>query len=444
MIAKWKERLSKEWVGMAGISLAVCLLFIGSSIFIQQQSAIAEHERLALYWNRYASNYYVTFGDWKGIGEQLRSEAAAYPDGMAHSIVIWDTGNERVANIGDSEASADGRTPVVSNGKIVGYTAVSSQGNNSVYAFPIVSAILIGIIVYLLLFGYGSSRKSHWNRTVGRLTLQAQALTAQSAQQTQRNRRSHAATQVPDGEPLAELEWQLSVAHGYVRKLETVRRSMVADIAHELRTPIAVMRSQLENGLNAGEPLSLERIGALHDETLYLSKLVRDMQDLALAEAGKLPLDKRWFSLTDMSNAIIGVFAMEAEERGLQLKLELETGKEIAVYADPVRLRQLIVNLLGNAIRHARSCVFLRVGTDGSHIACSIQDDGLGIEEEQLPRLFERFYRGDAIHEGRSRGLGLGLAIAKQYAEAHGGEIAVTSNWGEGATFTVTLPVMAD
>ena len=202
----------------------------------------------------------------------------------------------------------------------------------------------------------------------------------------------------------------------------------------------------LDNALFTETSLPPIKIAVLHAETMRVSKLVHDLQELALAESGHLPLEKKWFSLTDLALSVVETIAIDAEDKGLSVQFKAD--HDIRVYADENRIRQLVVNLLGNAIRHAKSKVALTLGLSPEGAFLTITDDGFGIEEEDLPHLFERFYRaktGISLEEPTiGPGLGLGLAIVKQYAQAHGGRVTAMSKWGEGAEFTVVLPVMTE
>ena len=249
------------------------------------------------------------------------------------------------------------------------------------------------------------------------------------------------------GERDAEaIQTAIARLHERVERLETVRKSMVADIAHELRTPLTVLRAKLERSLQLQSALHPEELVPLMDEVYRMSKLLQDLQQLALAESGHLLLDKRWFPLQSMLVKLTELIQLEAEASGVELTCQF---KDTAmIYADENRLRQVLLNLLGNALRHARTRVILSVAC--TELVCTLEiiDDGTGIEPEELPRLFDRFYRGSrsaSSHSvGPAPGLGLGLAIAKGLAEAHGGSIEVESQWGQGTTFRVCLPIFRE
>lgn len=228
--------------------------------------------------------------------------------------------------------------------------------------------------------------------------------------------------------------------------LETVRKSMVADVAHELRTPLSVMRSQLENSLNRQRPLDLEQASMLLDEVYRMSKLLSDLQQLSLAESGHLLLSPSWFSLRHLLEDLLEIFSMESEERGIQF--ELQGSGNFRVYADEERFKQIFMNLIGNALRYAHTSVVIHISFDSDLCKVSVADDGMGMEPEQLDTVFERFYRGTMqrkeLFAKNSPGLGLGLPIVKQLIELHAGMIKVSSAWNVGTSFHLQFPIFYD
>lgn len=423
--------------GIAACALASVMISAGW--IAERQQASAENERLALYWNRYAANYYEAFGGWNGIAERLNADAGDYPD-QPLSVILLDEHERVKASYGDEQGDgALTRKPIVEGDRIVGYTvtgmqqAVLPSGGVMMASFLAASASLV---LWLLI---AVRREREWKSLLERLYGQATRLLPSTSASDDASTEGLAEARIEN-----KIADALTEAMQYIQKLETVRRSMVADIAHELRTPLAVMRSQLDNALRAGAPLPLEKAAAMYDELLLLTKLVHDLQELALAEAGKLPLEKEWFSLQALTGLVVDALQVEAEERGV--RLILEAPQAVSVYADRARIRQLIVNLTGNALRHARRQVTLVLHYSATHVVLVVQDDGLGMEEEQLAHIFERFYRGTGslANKGMGAGLGLGLSIVKQYAEAHGGVVGVTSRWGEGTSFRIELPVIKE
>lgn len=449
--SKWSRSTWMTAAAAGGIAaLIVSMLLLGSGWFIQRQVLTDRNEEQAIYWNRYAANYYETQGGWQGLEGRLRADVRDYPI-RALNVHVYDVNGEQVAQGGTAdEWSGDHRKPIVEEGAIIGYTHTAIRHGASMPGAAWIGAIVVFIVCYTLWMWLiyrwrtESSRMLHrvQERIAGIVPARSGSgvATAIASASNSVNSLTDAFEQIAATDN--RLEQDLAHIDAYMRKLETVRRSMVADIAHELRTPLAIMRSQLENALIAETPLSLDKTASMHDEMLYLTKLVHDLQELALAEAGKLPLEKSWFSLREASEAVLEALQVEAEEAAISIQLDAPT--DVMVYADRVRVRQLIVNLIGNALQHARTQVIVSVHQQDGSVTWTVRDDGFGIEKEQLAHLFERFYR-NASHtsDNKRRGLGLGLSIVKQYTEAHGGTIEVTSVWGEGTTFRLQLPVIA-
>ncbi len=225
---------------------------------------------------------------------------------------------------------------------------------------------------------------------------------------------------------------------------EGLRRQLIADIAHELRTPLAVIRGNLEALLDGIYRPTPETIGPIHEETLLLARLVDELRDLALAEAGQLPLHVARVDLAELARGALAGFQAQANERSIELQLVLPPHELPAVEVDAGRIRQVLGNLLSNALRYAPQRGHIRVALQRispNWVQVRVSDSGPGISQEDLPHVFDRFYRGDRARARNSGGAGLGLAIARQWVESHGGSIRVESVLGQGATFTFTLPV---
>ncbi len=228
-----------------------------------------------------------------------------------------------------------------------------------------------------------------------------------------------------------------------IGRQEMLRRRMAADIAHELRNPLAVIQANLEAMLDGVRPLSTEEVADVHRETRLLSRLVTDLRDLSLAETGQLPLRKELTDLAVPVRASVARFSSLAEEKGVRLAVEVAEGSPRAD-VDPDRVAQILGNLLHNALRHAppggEVVVRLEPSVQRDEVRVAVQDTGSGIPEEHLHNVFERFYRADRARTRTEGGSGIGLAVVKQLVEAHGGRVWAESRPGEGATFGFVLP----
>ena len=223
------------------------------------------------------------------------------------------------------------------------------------------------------------------------------------------------------------------------------RRSMAADVAHELRTPLHILQGNLEGIQDGVYPASPEQIDLLLDETRQLARLVEDLRLLSLAEAGQLPFEMAPLELADLLAETAAAFDPAAAAAGVELRLAIDPpAAGLVLTADAGRLQQALGNLVSNALRHTPpgGAVTLRLtALPGGGARLQVSDTGAGIPPADLPYLFERFWRGDpARTRGPLSGSGLGLPIARQLVQAHGGRISVESVLAAGTTFTVDLP----
>ena len=221
------------------------------------------------------------------------------------------------------------------------------------------------------------------------------------------------------------------------RHVEELRRAMVGDIAHEMRTPVTNVRAWLEAADEGVVPLDKELITSLLEEALVLQHVIDDLQDLSAADAGELRLHPQDVNVRDLLSAVADGFAATAGGVALRVSAPHTTWR-----LDPIRLRQAVGNLVANAIRHtpAGGSVTLSARTEGAELVIDVADTGPGIPAEQQPLVFERFWRAEKSRSRRTGGSGLGLPIVRKLTEAHGGTVALTSVPGEGATFTIRLP----
>ncbi len=233
---------------------------------------------------------------------------------------------------------------------------------------------------------------------------------------------------------------------------EQLRRNMVADIAHELRTPLAVIHGNLEAMLDGVIEPSQQNIASIHEESLVLQRLITDLRELSLAEAGQLQLQRTPTDLSEVLEKAAATYRPVAQEKEVTVQMQAAEGLPL-VSIDPQRITQVIGNLISNALRHTGSGGEVTVGVQaadganehgiltGKSVMVSVIDNGVGIPAEELPFVFERFYRADKSRARATGGSGLGLAIVKQLVEAHGGRVWAESEVGVGSKFSFTLPV---
>jgi signal transduction histidine kinase len=219
------------------------------------------------------------------------------------------------------------------------------------------------------------------------------------------------------------------------------RRNLTIDIAHELRNPLHIIQGNLEGMLDGVYEPNPENLIATLDETRLLARLVADLQILSLSEAGQLPLHPCRFHVADLVADMTTSFSARAAEQDVDLQSNSDPDAEL--FADYDRLDQVLSNLMANALRYtpAKGHIKLRAETVSGQVRITLSDSGTGIPSEDLPFIFDRFWKGDRARTRDGTGSGLGLAIARQLVRAHGGSIAAASQPGQGTTFTVELPL---
>lgn len=284
---------------------------------------------------------------------------------------------------------------------------------------------------------------------------------------------------VRSGDELSTLADSFNVMAFTLEKNEHQRKQLLSDIAHELKTPLSIVQGNLEGMMDGVVKATPERLSSLREEVLLLNRLVNDLRDISVAEAGGLRLHLEPVDTADIVIAAATATEHQAQEHGVGLDVKMDEGLPRAM-ADPDRVGQVLRNLLGNALRYTPaggritiSAVLLRAGeigrpgngdwaagdkppalldqglagrdarapgTQSSFVRITVADTGSGIPAEDLPHIFDRFYRVDKSRTRASGGTGLGLSVAKQLVEAHGGKIWATSEPGQGSAFSFTLP----
>lgn len=256
-----------------------------------------------------------------------------------------------------------------------------------------------------------------------------------------------------------------------IQRNDTQRRAMVSDIAHELRTPLANVRGYLEAAEDGVVPLDPALVTSLLEESALLQRLIDDLQDLALADAGMLRIHPEPQRASDLARQVVTAHQAGADESGVTLRLDAddvdnagavgdgndpsacrdsrlpgECPSVADLHVDPERIRQALGNLVANAVRFtgAGGEVTVTVRHEGPSVVLAVADDGPGIPTEHLPLLFDRFYRVEGSRSRETGGSGLSLAIAKHLIEAHDGSIEVISTEGVGSVFTIRLPARED
>lgn len=270
---------------------------------------------------------------------------------------------------------------------------------------------------------------------------------------------SRAAEQIEQGnyDQKVTVETQDEVGHLadiFNRMAETLatntnlRRQLLANIAHELRTPLAVIQGHLEGMVDGVIQPSTEQLSSLHEEAIHLNRLIKDLRDLSLAEVRQLSLEKQPADINHLVSRAVVMLKPLAAAKELQVHCCL-AGDLPEIFVDGGRISQVFYNILVNAIRHSHPKASVEVTTSQNRVSgrkwikVSVQDHGAGIAPEDMPYIFDHFYRGDKSRDRKSGGSGLGLAIVKQLVELHGGQVSVESELNTGSIFHVLLPVQA-
>ena len=225
-----------------------------------------------------------------------------------------------------------------------------------------------------------------------------------------------------------------------LQREDELRRALVNDVAHELRTPVTILQAsceELADGLAEPTP---ERLASLHQEVLRLGRVVEDLEVLAAAEAAGVRLDRQPVDLAAVAGEVLELLQPRATQARVTLRGELHPA---TVSGDPHRLHQITANLVANAVKYTPpgGTVTVTVDHAGGSVRLVVADTGPGIEPDELPHLFDRFWRGRAATG--TPGSGVGLTVVAELVRAHGGRIEVTSTPGTGTTFTVCLPESA-
>lgn len=232
-------------------------------------------------------------------------------------------------------------------------------------------------------------------------------------------------------------------------QVEEIRRKFLADTAHELRTPLAILNGNLENMLTGASEPTMERLFSMQEEVLRLTRLVENIRDLSLAKLHKLPLNKQPTNINQLLLRAVDMFKPLLDENRLSVKTEFAQGlPDISVDAD--RMNQVFYNLISNAIRYSppEGSITLRTSIKKrdkkTWLLTECRDNGNGIADKDLPHIFDSFYRGDTARSRADGGTGIGLSLVKYYSEAHRGFAEAANDKNGGALFSIWLPVDTD
>ncbi len=409
-----------------------------------------------------AADVYASTGSWASVAERmieaLSSHAPGQGGGQGRGMgmrgqgmpsqdrilivdpqgrVLVDTGGELVGDTMEREVESLG-VPVEVGGRRVGTLLLTSEdlsGHSELeqrFLDAVNRAVLWAAVLVAVAALVAAALLSR--QLVGplrKLTAASEAMAAGDLSQR---------VEVRTRDEIGELARAFNGMAQDLEAAEGQRQQMTADIAHELRNPLSVIRGNLEAMLDGVYPVDVEHLGPIYEETILLQRLVQDLRLLSLADAGQLQLVRTGVDISALLGAIADSVQAVAEDQGIRLRL-IAPEEPLVIVGDTDRLRQVIGNLVSNALRYtpAGGSVTLRSWERGRQVRVAVSDTGPGIASKDLPHVFDRFYRADAARDRASGGSGLGLAIARALVEAHGGQIQVESTVGEGTTFTIIL-----
>jgi two-component system OmpR family sensor kinase/two-component system sensor histidine kinase BaeS len=418
--------------------------------------------------------YYQYFGTWDGVDDLLSGGVYVNgPAGMGMPQFV-DGGFQSSMHAGPLDvllADARGKVVYDSAGRAVGKSLSSEERTKAVAITPDGSEEVIGYLLLSLPSAGGEDRLGNLEKeflarvqkvlwigaalAVGLGLIMGVILSRSLTAPLQRL--AAAARAVAGGNldqrvklegsaEMAEVGQSFNEMTSALKKAEVLRQNLVADVAHELRTPLSVLQGNLRAILDDVYDLDKTEISRLYDETRLLSRLVDDLRELALADAGQLHLNLRPTDAAQVIRSTTDSLALAVEAGQVVLTTTIPDSLP-TVQADPDRMAQVLRNLLVNALRHtpAGGSVTVTASTAGRALEIAVADTGEGIAAEDLPHVFERFWRADPSRARDDRlagGTGLGLSVAQSLVEAQGGRIWAESALGEGTIFRFTLPLV--
>lgn len=452
---------------LAGSLLLIVLICVGLMILLTSFLNTREFEQFVLrgnqmYTQSVAENlgdYYEEHRSWEGLQQVVEnislSNASRVLVSSSSNVVVADSEKKLLGESITGTGLGNG-TAITASGRQVGslYLVSSSSpgmgqghgmGSPMQQAMPVISVIdedflnkintsiwQMGLIAALVAFGVGVLLTRQITRPIK--ALNSGAVRLADGQLDYR-------VKVKTHDEIGQLANSFNSLADSLEKGEKARRQMTADIAHELKTPLTVIEGTVDGILDGVFEASPEHLNSIKDQTTMLTSLIKDLRDLSLAESGQLKLNLEPLDFTALLRSMVSQYQIKAVEKKIKLVMD-EQGLIPEIKADPLRIEQVVANLLTNAIRHTPEAgqILVSVRCEGKDVVTSIADTGEGINTDDLPHIFERFYRAGDSRARCEGGTGLGLSIVKQMVEAHGGKVWAESRAGEGTIFSFSLP----
>lgn len=387
----------------------------------------------------FLTDFYAKGQTWDGVQSYVTQLA-----GMSGERIVL--ANPQGIVVGDSEGKLIGKTAgtnsnskiVTSGGAIIGYLyfdpLISAETNTTDYLVSVTRSVWVGALIAVAIALFAALLLS-------RQILHPIEDLTKAAGKMQKGDLS-ARVSVKARDEVGQLGDSFNAMANSLAKQEQLRKNMVNDVAHELRTPLSNIRGYLEAAQDGVIETGPDLVNTLYDEAALLNRLIDDLQELAQAEAGHLSLEMVPLNLREVIQMTVD--AMFPLGQNLDQNFSYDIPPSLpTVTADPQRIRQVLGNLINNALDYTPTggSISIQARADGDFVRIAVKDTGTGIASEHLPFLFDRFYRPDPSRTRSTGGSGLGLAIVKQLVQAQGGQVGVESNTGSGSTFYFTLPV---
>ncbi len=432
------------------VLVLISLLGIGFTAIYASQITTKEFNRFLININEEEIienlvDLYQTHGDWDGITQRETRSLMGGP-GMSPTVadengVVVLSGMMNVEGNQLTRKEISQGIPIVVDGDVAGTLILPSMRllpnmpdvsdfmesiNRSLLiggGIAITAAVIVGLFFSLTL-----------TRRLSRLTSAAKAISEGNLEQS---------VEIKSRDEIGELGAVFNQMSGDLIRSREQRQQMTADIAHELRTPLSIILGRAETLSEGMLPPTPEVSQIIYSEAQRINRLVEDLRTLSLTDAGELSLELQPVSASNLVREQVDIHQKNAREKDISLFAD-PLSSQLIIKADPDRIKQVMTNLISNAIRYTPAGGTIRINArqERKGVAISVQDSGSGISEEELPYVFDRFYRGDKARERDSGGTGLGLAIAKSLISAHGGSIKAESKLGSGTVFTFWIPAV--
>jgi signal transduction histidine kinase len=392
------------------------------------------------------AKYYAEHGDFGGAGGLLEAAHQKAQGGQAREFLVTDQAGKillsSVQKLPSGRPSPDLVNigyPIVVRNEVVArlipmrppkdFTEMASENIRRINSSLFFGGIAVTILA--LLFGWLMARNII--RPLRELNAATQSI-AQGDLEKQ--------VALTTRDEIGTLAASFNAMTASLRRSRDLRRQMTADIAHELRNPLSIILGNAEALSEGVLPATPETLEIIYDEARHLSRLVDDLRTLSLSESGELSLERSLVNPAEILERSASAYALRAAEKGVTIQVESAPDLPL-VNVDMERIGQVLVNLLDNSLKHtpAGGSIRLSAFSSGEVVEISVQDSGSGILAEDLPYVFDRFYRGKQTSGRVKDGSGLGLAISRALVELHQGRISLQSEVGQGATITIHLPV---